>query len=55
MEALYKVVSRTTIDNPGRHPGFLPQFLRQNEVNAIIAGGMDRRALGLFTLYLFII
>ena len=43
-----KVVSRTIIDNPGHHPGFLPQFLRQNGVNAIVAGGMGQRALGLF-------
>ena len=43
-----KVVSRTVIDNPGHHPGFLPQFLSQNGVNAIVAGGMGQRALGLF-------
>ena len=43
-----KVVKRTTIDNPGHHPGFLPQFLRQNGADAIVAGGMGQRALGLF-------
>ena len=43
-----KVVSRTTIDNPGHHPGFLPQFLHEKGVNAIVAGGMGQRALDLF-------
>ncbi|MBN1794007.1 MAG: NifB/NifX family molybdenum-iron cluster-binding protein [Candidatus Omnitrophica bacterium] len=36
------------IDNPGHHPGFLPRFLQQNGVSAIIAGGMGQRALMLF-------
>ena len=43
-----KLVNRTVIDNPGHHPGFLPQFLHKNGVNAIVAGGMGQRALGLF-------
>lgn len=43
-----KVVGRELIDNPGHHPGFLPQFLSQKGVNAIVAGGMGQRALGLF-------
>ncbi|MCK4463241.1 MAG: NifB/NifX family molybdenum-iron cluster-binding protein [Candidatus Omnitrophica bacterium] len=43
-----KVINKETIDNPGHHPGFLPQFLHEKGVGAIIAGGMGQRALGLF-------
>jgi predicted Fe-Mo cluster-binding NifX family protein len=43
-----RVIGRETIDNPGHHPGFLPQFLSKRGVNAIIAGGMGQRAVGLF-------
>ncbi len=44
-----KLIKKETIDNPGHHPGFLPQFLHERGVSAIIAGGMGQRALGLFT------
>jgi len=43
-----KVIGRETIDNPGHHPGFLPQFLNKKGVSVIIAGGMGQRAEGLF-------
>ena len=43
-----KVIGREVIDNPGHHPGFLPQFLNKKGVNAIVAGGMGQRAVGLF-------
>ena len=43
-----EVVKKEVIDNPGHHPGFLPQFLHKNGVDAIVAGGMGQRALGLF-------
>ena len=43
-----KLTQRQTIDNPGHHPGFLPQFLHEREVTAIIAGAMGQRAFGLF-------
>jgi predicted Fe-Mo cluster-binding NifX family protein len=43
-----KLVKREIIDNPGHHPGYLPQFLSQHGVNCIIAGGMGQRASGLF-------
>jgi len=36
------------IDNPGHHPGYLPQFLHDKGVTCIIAGGMGRHASGLF-------
>ena len=43
-----KVLGKDVIDNPGHHPGFLPQFLNKEGVNAIIAGGMGQRAAELF-------
>ncbi len=36
------------IDNPGHHPGYLPQFLHDKGVTCIIAGGMGGRASSLF-------
>jgi predicted Fe-Mo cluster-binding NifX family protein len=38
-----------TIDNPGHHPGFLPRFLSDIGVSAIVAGGMGTRARELFS------
>lgn len=43
-----KCINKDKIDNPGHHPGFLPQFLREKGVNIIIAGGMGQRANQLF-------
>ncbi|MDZ7838045.1 MAG: NifB/NifX family molybdenum-iron cluster-binding protein [Actinomycetota bacterium] len=43
-----KVKNRTTINNPGHHPGYLPQFLSEAGVNCIVAGGMGSRAEELF-------
>jgi predicted Fe-Mo cluster-binding NifX family protein len=43
-----KLVNREIIDNPGHHPGFLPQFLQERGVSYIIAGGMGQRAMSLF-------
>lgn len=43
-----KVVQKEVINNPGHHPGFLPQFLKERGVNVIIAGGMGTRAQELF-------
>ena len=42
------IIKKETVDNPGHHPGFLPQFLRERNVNYIIAGGMGQRAVQLF-------
>jgi predicted Fe-Mo cluster-binding NifX family protein len=42
------LAGKEVIDNPGHHPGFLPEFLRKRGVDCIIAGGMGQRALGLF-------
>ncbi len=43
-----KLIGRETIANPGHHPGFLPQFLRERGIGCIITGGMGQRASGLF-------
>jgi len=44
-----QLVKREVIDNPGHHPGYLPQFLSQYGVNCIVAGGMGQRASSLFS------
>jgi len=43
-----KIIGKEVIDNPGHHPGFLPKFLKEKGVRAIIAGGMGQRAQMLF-------
>lgn len=43
-----QLINRKTIDNPGHHPGFLPQFFRQMNVDSIVAGGLGLRAQMLF-------
>lgn len=44
-----KVVESTFLQNPGHQPGVLPKFLKENEVDTIISGGMGRMAQDLFT------
>ncbi|MBN2409668.1 MAG: hypothetical protein JXE07_08010 [Candidatus Aminicenantes bacterium] len=43
-----RVIFREEIPNPGHEPGFLPRYLSDRGVEAIIAGGMGPRAQGLF-------
>ncbi|MCG2711923.1 MAG: NifB/NifX family molybdenum-iron cluster-binding protein [Candidatus Omnitrophica bacterium] len=43
-----QILSRTIIENPGHHPGFLPKFLQEKGVTVIVAGGMGMRAQELF-------
>jgi predicted Fe-Mo cluster-binding NifX family protein len=43
-----KVTGKEVIDNPGHHPGYLPEFLHDKGVDCIIAGGMGQRASMLF-------
>ena len=43
-----QLIKKTEIQNPGHHPGFLPQFLSEQGVEVIVAGGMGRRAQDLF-------
>lgn len=42
------VLSKEFIENPGHKPGFLPVFLKELDVNLIIAGGMGQTAQDLF-------
>ncbi len=46
-----KLIKREEIQNPGHHPGYLPQFFHDMGVGCIIAGGMGGRATGLFDQY----
>ncbi|MDP8213840.1 MAG: NifB/NifX family molybdenum-iron cluster-binding protein [Candidatus Euphemobacter frigidus] len=43
-----KIRERTTIINPGHHPGFLPTYFHEMGIEAIVAGGMGMRAQSLF-------
>lgn len=43
-----ELISKQVIDNPGHHPGYLPQYLHERGVECIIAGGMGMRATQLF-------
>lgn len=43
-----KVTNAEEIQNPGHHPGYLPQYFHDMGIECIIAGGMGGRASGLF-------
>lgn len=43
-----KVINKEVINNPGHHPGYLPEFFYKKGVECIIAGGMGRNAVNLF-------
>lgn len=43
-----QIVAHESIDNPGHRPGFLPRFLKDLGVKAIISGGMGGAAVQLF-------
>ena len=43
-----KITGKEVIENPGHHPGFIPQFLQERSVECIVAGGIGMRAKGLF-------
>ncbi len=43
-----EVMNRVFVANPGHRPGYLPVFLKGNEVDVIIAGGMGESAQQLF-------
>jgi predicted Fe-Mo cluster-binding NifX family protein len=45
------IVNKERIDNPGHHPGYIPQFLYERGVECIITGGMGMRARNLFDEY----
>lgn len=46
-----KISSKEVINNPGHHPGFIPEFLHKKGVDCIITGGMGRKAAGFFEQY----
>jgi len=41
--------SKEVIPNPGHHPGYLPEYMKNMGVECIVAGGMGMRAQGLFS------
>lgn len=43
-----KIESEANVPNPGHRPGFLPNFLADNGVEVIIAGGMGGGAVEIF-------
>ncbi len=46
-----EITKKESINNPGHHPGFLPQFFNEMGVDFIIAGGMGNKAMDLFIQY----
>ena len=46
-----EIKSKEEINNPGHHPGFIPEFLHKKGVDCIITGGMGRKAAGFFEQY----
>ena len=43
-----KITAETAVPNPGHRPGFLPNFLADQGVKVIIAGGMGGGAVDIF-------
>lgn len=43
-----RITGFQAIPNPGHRPGFLPKFLKENEVDVIISGGMGSNAVNIF-------
>lgn len=43
------IINAEEIPNPGHQTGFLPRYFHEMGVNCIVAGGMGRRAIDLFT------
>lgn len=43
-----RVESREFVPNPGHKPGFLPNYLNELGVNAIVSGGMGAGAIEIF-------
>jgi predicted Fe-Mo cluster-binding NifX family protein len=43
-----RLLNKKVIENPGHHPGYLPQYLNEIGVSCIVAGGMGMRAKELF-------
>ncbi len=47
-DATGTIVNTSLVPSPGHQPGFLPGWLAEQGVSAIIAGGMGPRAVSLF-------
>ena len=47
-ETSKEITKSALVPSPGHQPGFLPQWLSEQGVSVIIAGGMGHRAQGLF-------
>ncbi len=43
-----KVKSKDVVENPGHKPGYIPQFMSENNVDCIITGGIGRKAINIF-------
>ncbi len=43
-----QIVERTSLENPGHKPGFLPNYLHEKGINVIISGGMGAAAVEIF-------
>jgi predicted Fe-Mo cluster-binding NifX family protein len=43
-----KILRKELVPSPGHQPGLLPQWLAEEGVSVVIAGGMGSRAQGLF-------
>ncbi len=43
-----KIMQSEMVENPGHRPGFLPNFLNDLGINAIISGGMGGGAIDIF-------
>jgi len=42
------ILKKEMVTSPGHEPGFLPQWLAEEGVSVVLAGGMGSRAQGLF-------
>jgi predicted Fe-Mo cluster-binding NifX family protein len=43
-----QILKKELVPSPGHEPGFLPQWLAEEGVSVVLAGGMGSRAQGLF-------
>ncbi len=46
-----EITEKKFVQNPGHQPGFLPEFLKENGVNTLIAGGAGPKAVQLLESY----
>ena len=47
-EVSKKILGKVVVASPGHQPGLLPEWLGEQGVSVVIAGGMGSRAQGLF-------